>query len=65
MWNQTFGCHLVSPSLSFPLCFASLFCIPVAQEPAQSPSARAASRSDKQGNPFEFFQLLASLTKRW
>ncbi|MEW5304544.1 MAG: hypothetical protein WDW36_007149 [Sanguina aurantia] len=35
------------------------------QEPAQSPSARAASRSNKQGNPFEFLQLLASLTKRW
>lgn len=48
-----------------PMCLASLCSVPAAQEPAQSPSARAASRSNKQGNPFEFLQLLASLTKRW
>lgn len=30
-----------------------------------SPAAKAAQRRDKQGNPFEFLELLMSLTKRW
>ena len=28
-------------------------------------AAQVASRKDKKGNPFEFIQLLVSLTKRW
>lgn len=30
-----------------------------------SPAQQAAARKDKQGNPFEFLQLLISLVKRW
>lgn len=30
-----------------------------------SPQQQAAQRGDRRGNPFEFLQLLSSLTKRW
>jgi len=35
------------------------------KDEALTPAARMAARKNKSGNPFEFFQLLASLTKRW
>ncbi len=35
------------------------------QEAPKTAAQQLAARKDKQGNPFEFIQLLMSLTKRW
>jgi hypothetical protein len=35
------------------------------QEAALTRAEQLKRRADKQGNPFEFLQLIMSLTKRW
>jgi hypothetical protein len=52
-------CLLTSCPFLYPLWFLG------EQEDPKSAAAQVASRKDKSGNPFEFFQLLFSLVKRW